>query len=114
MIVINKLCWAWEWLGARLRGDLRVRCEEGPDLPPMLPRHALLHLTVKGQDWMAGMACPCGCGERVELMLLNGMKPRWDLTVDQLGRPTLYPSVHRVTGCRSHFWVRAGQITWCE
>ncbi|WP_425373246.1 DUF6527 family protein, partial [Klebsiella pneumoniae] len=33
--------------------------------------------------------------------------------VDGKGRPTLYPSIWRTTGCRSHFWVRIGRIHWC-
>jgi hypothetical protein len=65
-------------------------------------------------DWSVGMRCPCGCGQRLELMLLKQVKPRWDLTIDRKGRPTLCPSVWLRTGCRSHFWVRAGKIIWCE
>ncbi|MDX8494192.1 DUF6527 family protein [Mesorhizobium sp. VK22B] len=60
------------------------------------------------------MICPCGCGRRLELMLLKGVKPRWDLDVDQHDFPTLYPSVWVADGCRSHFFLRSGRIDWCN
>nr|WP_291162796.1 DUF6527 family protein [Hyphomicrobium sp.] len=59
------------------------------------------------------MRCPCGCGATIELMILPGANPRWSIQVDEVGRPTLQPSVWRQTGCRSHFWVRRGRIQWC-
>nr|WP_246810918.1 DUF6527 family protein [Ensifer sp. ENS09] len=60
------------------------------------------------------MRCPCGCGDTIELLVVDGAKPRWDLTMDEASRPTLHPSVWRGKGCRSHFWVRHGRIHWCE
>ncbi|MCQ1572731.1 DUF6527 family protein [Neorhizobium galegae] len=60
------------------------------------------------------MRCPCGCGDTIELMVLDGARPRWDITVDHSGRPSLHPSVWRNIGCRSHFWVRRGRIQWCK
>lgn len=105
---------AWRWICAQIAGELHVQHDEGMDLPRLLPKRTLVHLTIKGRDWMAGMRCPCGCGDTIELMLLAGTTPRWDLCIDRRGRPTLYPSVHRTAGCRSHFWVRAGRITWCR
>ncbi|MGE3303619.1 MAG: DUF6527 family protein [Hyphomonadaceae bacterium] len=64
--------------------------------------------------WLAGLICPCGCGRRLELMLLEGVKPRWDLKVDPKRRVTLHPSVWVADGCRSHFWLRNGQVDWCK
>lgn len=61
-----------------------------------------------------GFLCPCGCEERIELTLMNGVSPRWDLIVDEMNRPTLKPSVYKQSGCRSHFWVREGKIIWCK
>ncbi|WP_237362010.1 DUF6527 family protein [Rhizobium gallicum] len=59
------------------------------------------------------MVCPCGCGRRLEVMLLKDVKPRWDLSVDKSGLPSLHPSVWVAEGCRSHFWLRNGKIHWC-
>ncbi|WP_416235422.1 DUF6527 family protein [Nitrospirillum sp. BR 11164] len=65
------------------------------------------------QKW-ACFRCPCGCGERVLLSLAENRRPRWSVSVDWLGRPTLSPSINRLDGCRSHFWVRRGRIEWCR
>lgn len=61
-----------------------------------------------------GMRCPCGCGDRIELIILKEARPRWDVSVNKAGEPSLRPSVWRKSGCRSHFWVREGRILWCE
>jgi hypothetical protein len=47
-------------------------------------------------------------------MLLEGIRPRWDLKVDADQRPTLHPSVWVADGCRSHFWLRRGIVHWCK
>jgi hypothetical protein len=48
------------------------------------------------------------------MMMLENVAPRWDIALDGKGRVSLHPSVWRRVGCRSHFWVRAGKIVWCE
>ncbi|MFW2851467.1 DUF6527 family protein [Sphingomonas sp. TX0543] len=47
-------------------------------------------------------------------MLLDNVKPRWSLSVDRLGLPTLHPSVWARDGCRSHFWLVGGKVRWCR
>lgn len=86
---------------------------EGDTLPKQLPNRDLVLTRDDGDDWSVGMRCPCGCGDSVELTILEEVRPRWDVTVDSAGRPTLHPSVWRKNGCRSHFWVRRGRIYWC-
>ncbi len=46
-------------------------------------------------------------------MLLAGVKPRWDLEIDDKGLPTLHPSTWVNDGCRAHFFLRSGLIVWC-
>lgn len=87
---------------------------EGDELPASLPERTII-IAREGQDlWSAGMICPCGCGRTIELMLLPGVKPRWDLQVDDANRPTLWPSVWANNGCKSHFWLRRGEVEWCR
>lgn len=81
-------------------------------LPSKMPKRDLVLLTEGDEVWSAALNCPCGCGERIELMLINEARPRWSLRIDRQGRPTLHPSVWRRDGCRSHFFVRAGKVTW--
>ena len=58
----------------------------------------------------AYLFCPCGCGEIIMLSLSSARRPRWTVSVDFLGRPTVWPSIHQTAGCRSHFWLRKGNI----
>lgn len=64
--------------------------------------------------YAVGFKCPCGCGEDIELTVMEGVTPRWDIEIDSSKRPTLRPSVWKQSGCRSHFWVKNGRIVWCD
>lgn len=96
-----------------LRPRHKLRFVESDSLPKSIGRRELVIAREDGEAWVAGLICPCGCGDRVELVLLVGVRPRWDAATDERGRPTLFPSVWRQYGCRSHFWVRNGRIRWC-
>ncbi|MCX4141123.1 DUF6527 family protein [Paraburkholderia sp. SEWSISQ10-3 4] len=92
----------------------RVRITEGDSLPRKLPLFDLVLAREDDEDWCVGFRCPCGCNERVELLLIKEAKPRWDIAVTRDMRPTLIPSVWLNKGCRSHFYVRDGRIVWCR
>jgi len=84
------------------------------DTPPeKLHRKNLTLARDDGEDWSVAFKCPCGCEKRIELMLIEEVKPNWALSIDEKNRPTLIPSVWLQTGCKSHFWVRKGKINWC-
>jgi hypothetical protein len=54
-----------------------------------------------------------GCGDIIQLNLVNGGRPRWRF---ELHLPTqtisLRPSIWRTVGCRSHFVLRRGHVHW--
>jgi hypothetical protein len=56
--------------------------------------------------------CPCGCGAPTMLSLSTTRHPHWRVRIDWLDRPTLQPSVWQTEGCRSHFFVRHGNVDW--
>jgi len=85
---------------------------QGDEMPEHLPARRLVLLHDGSENWSIGMRCPCGCKETIELMLLKAAKPRWDLTFNAKGQPSLSPSILRRSGCRSHFWVRGGKVEW--
>ncbi|WP_407695279.1 DUF6527 family protein [Sinorhizobium saheli] len=58
--------------------------------------------------------CPSRCGTSLLLSLNPDRRPRWAVTSDWLGRPSIHPSVRRVDGCRCHFWMRNGRVEWCK
>ena len=97
---------------ARWRSDLLVVRSEGDTLPASIPPRRMIHMVDQGDEWSVGFLCPCGCGEAIELLLPAFIEPHWSLTVDEIGRPTLAPSVWRNEGCKSHFFVRDGRVIW--
>lgn len=108
--------WHWivGWFRAAPERPFTLTYVESDELPSEIPTRTLVVAREEGDLWSAGMICPCGCKRRIELMLLSGVKPRWDLHVDRAGLPTLWPSVWVNDGCRSHFWLRGGEISWCR
>lgn len=102
----------WLQFNEWVRPARRLTFIEGDALPKDLPTRDLIVLRDGGEDWSVAMKCPCGCGQRVELPLLDEVKPRWTLKLDQQRRPTLRPSVWLKDGCRSHYFVRSGKVVW--
>ncbi len=95
------------WLPAR-----RIIFVEGDILPAKIPWRAVI-LTKDGhEDWSVGFRCPCGCGSVIELLLVKEASPHWRCELDNLNRPTLFPSVWLKTGCKSHFWLKNGRVFW--
>jgi Family of unknown function (DUF6527) len=88
-----------------------LHVEEFPDkLEPM-------KLYVAGENgyfWAAAMLCPCGCRDVIQLNLLKKARPCWSVEEHKDGTPTVMPSVWRRENCRSHFYLRRGQIEWCR
>lgn len=68
----------------------------------------------KGYCKWAYLNCPCGCNEILNLSLMKSHDPHWTIKIDSLARPTLYPSIWKNDGCKSHFWIKNGKISWCE
>jgi Family of unknown function (DUF6527) len=89
---------------------LRVqRVEEFPDVPAP----GVLYAVGEGPHiWFAGMLCPCGCGDFLKLSLLEESRSFWTLVIHRNGSATLWPSVVREVGCKSHFNLRRGRIEW--
>lgn len=98
-----------ELVGLRPRRYRVLRIEEMIDNPKRFQLYA-----IGGEyPWLASMLCPCGCGDLIQLSLLESDSPTWRLAINESGFPTLAPSVWRRKGCRSHFFVQEGLIVWC-
>lgn len=55
--------------------------------------------------------CACGCGSKTVTPLGRG---EWSLEETSPG-PTLHPSIGNFQfPCRSHYWVRDGEIVWAN
>jgi hypothetical protein len=102
------------WLGGAPSKPPPYRTERADEVPDD-PEGGVLYVVGEGaHEWYAVMRCPCGCGESLVMSLLTDARPRWRVTTDERGVPSLSPSVNRRVGCRSHFFLREGHIAWCE
>lgn len=109
---MNPRTW-WRKTWGRWGPRRRLRVFAGDSLPGRLPKRDLVLARDDDEDWCVGMLCPCGCKSPIELLVIQEAKPRWDVSVDPKGFPSLRPSVWVQTGCRSHFWLRGGRVHWC-
>ena len=64
------------------------------------------------QKW-AYFLCPTGSREIIQLSLMPNRRPRWQVNIDWLRRPTVAPSVRQLEGTFAHFWLRKGTVEWC-
>jgi hypothetical protein len=69
---------------------------------------------VGGSDYekWAYLRCPCGCNDVIMLSLNKRQRPSWEIKQDKKGRVTLFPSIHKLDGCKSHFILKKGNVTW--
>jgi hypothetical protein len=96
-----------------LRADLITRVvERMPADTEVVPGELVVVESAGFQKW-ACMKCPGGCGVKIALSLNPNCRPRWRVTGDWFGRPSIQPSVHQMNDCRCHFWVRRGLVEWC-
>jgi hypothetical protein len=106
--------WLWLigwWRSLWDRPFRTVHLEEVPD--SLVPK--TIYVIGEGEyRWFVAMICPCGCGETLNMSLLEDARPRWKLSEHPNGTVSLQPSVWRKIGCRSHFFIVDGRVKWCR
>lgn len=93
-----------DWL--RLRGTVEQRSQ----VASLLERPGDAVLIKRGVVRLIVLSCPCGCGEEISLNLDPRSGPAWNLYVKQGAGVSIFPSIWRKSGCRSHFVVWASRI----
>lgn len=78
---------------------------------PLLAAPGDIAGVVRGRPRSVVIACPDGCGDTLVINLDQRAGKAWAL--DLRRGVTLYPSVWRENGCRSHFIVWRDHIVWC-
>jgi len=101
------------WLLCILGIERRYKLATVDDLPARL-RKNYLYVVGDGEPWSAALLCPCGCGAVIQLSLLRNERPSWSVDLSKDGWPTISPSIWRTVDCRSHFFLRNGEIVWCN
>lgn len=99
-----------QWLGLR-KFVIPTHVE---DIPDILEQNRLYLVGSIASPWSAAMLCPCGCRELIQISLILEDDPRWSLTYDVVGSASLHPSIWRIKGCHSHFFVRSNEIIWAK
>ena len=108
---LHRLCaWIASWFSSR---PVVYRTLVVEELPERLDASTIYLVGEGGHVWIAAMVCPCGCAQVIQLNLIPPRRPLWRVTRHADQTVTLYPSVWRTKGCRSHFWFRNGRIDWC-
>lgn len=85
---------------------MKIRLKRVKYMPKVLEPGVLYYAEEFGA---ATHLCPCGCGHKIQ----TPMGPSdYSLRMDKSG-PTLFPSIGNwQRSCRSHYWVRNGEIVW--
>ena len=95
-------------------GEPKLKAEYIIEMPDKVHPKKIYIAGENGYQWFVAMSCPCGCEETLYMNLDNKARPRWDVEIHDDKSVTLYPSVNRTIGCRSHFYLRKGKIQWCK
>lgn len=103
------IAYAWNGLVDLLQTKYRAVFVE--DLPLELGKRKLYIVGEGEYRWFAAMKCPCGCGDIIKLNIRNDAHPYWRI-IEYKGTVSLEPSIRRLSGCRSHFYLRRGIIRW--
>ena len=113
MIKANGIAGGIRWLvrGYRHLENITV-VGSRDDVPVRLNRE--LVIVGKSTPKWAILPCPCGCGDRIEVNLMQSRRPVWKVRHDR-SSVSLYPSLWRAKGtCESHFWITNSRVEWAR
>lgn len=82
------------------------------DVPDRVKSGRVYLVGNQGYYWQVVMICPCGCAQLLYMNLMEDYNPYWKYKIH--GKTiSLSPSVNRIVGCKSHFFLKNGKIEWC-
>lgn len=85
------------------------------DVLPLIVESDIIYITGEYNFfWMLGFQCPCGCQSTINLNLLEETFPCWKYSIQNNSLITLSPSIRRVNGCESHFFIQKSLVVWCD
>lgn len=91
----------------------KAQVEQRHEANPLLKLPGDAALVHRGVFRSLVMACPDGCGELLTINLDARAGKAWRM-YGTPGELSLFPSVWRETGCRSHFILWRSKIYWCD
>lgn len=69
----------------------------------------IYYIGSKDNKWCIIFKCPCGCRSIIYLNSLKRARPYWQLKVQDV---SISPSINRVIGCKSHFFIKKHRVIW--
>lgn len=90
----------------------RYTFEYVSDTPLNIPKFKVFVICEGSNPDSLVFKCPCGCQVDIHLNLLTDASPSWEVVRYKKHKHSIYPSVWRTTGCRSHFFLRNNKIIW--
>ncbi|WP_412464916.1 DUF6527 family protein [Flavobacterium mekongense] len=81
------------------------------DVPNDLKENILYFVGEQNYYWQVVMICPCGCKAMLYMNLITDYEPHWKFSIVNK-RVSLSPSIHRMVGCKSHFFIKNGKLIW--
>jgi hypothetical protein len=100
------------WIFAFCKRKKLYKIRYVDDIPDKLLPDLLYIVRNENYDWQAVMRCPCGCNKTLQMNLIREYHPSWKYKIEKKAI-SLYPSIHRQVGCKSHFFLTKGKIVWC-
>lgn len=95
------------------RLSFQGQVERRHEASPKLSQSGAAVLVMRGVQRSLAIKCPDGCGEELTINLDSRTGPAWRYYATPTGI-SLFPSVWRENGCKSHFIVWNGRIYWCD
>ena len=95
-----------KYMNLSLKSIVESRAEVGSQLEA--PGDGVL--IIREQPRWLLLKCPCGCDDEIPVNLDLRAGKAWRIYRGRDEQLTLFPSVWRDTGCRSHFIIRSGHI----
>jgi hypothetical protein len=102
-----------EWF-FKPKGTHLYMVKQADETPDLLVENHFYLVGQKGYIWCGVMLCPCGCKKTIHLNLLPKGSPKWAYRIEKNKTISIYPSIWRSSGCRSHFFLNQGKIHWCK
>lgn len=102
--ILSKLA---EWF----KPSYKIEYKEDP--PEFAAKRTVYIIGDCRSPWLLCFECPCGCKTLIHLNLLKDAKPCWKFHIQKKRRINIMPSIWRTKGCKSHFFMRKGKISWC-
>lgn len=104
--LISKMFWAFK----KFQYKIEI-IPDNPD-PAILIKNIVYVVGEKKFVKWAYLKCPCGCNDAIMLSLNRTKSPSWSVKQDKLGRATISPSINKLDGCKSHFFIKNGKVIW--